>query len=129
MADEAAPPERGVELNERPQLRVVAPHPREQNRDAPRLPRRRGSRRPVETPAATGPHGLRRPGPCSTASVEGTEEKGNRSKGLCCFTCLFWWEMEEEMEETGTGWVASAFGSSRIFIFLFEGFSSKTPFF
>ena len=105
MADEAAPPERGVQLDERPQLRLVAPHPREQNRDAPRLPRRRRRfRRPVEPPAAAGPHGLRlllrrRCRPCSAAAtVEEAEEEGNRSKGLRCFTCLFLVEMEIEME-------------------------------
>lgn len=97
MADEAAPPERGVQLDERPQLLIVAPHPREQNRDAPGLPRRRRFRRPVEPPAAAGPHGLlrlRRRGPCSAASVDEAEGEGNRSKGLRCFTCLFLVEME-----------------------------------
>ena len=89
VADEAAPPERGVELDERPQLRLVAPHPREDHRDAPRLPRRRRSRRPVEPPAAAGPHGLRPPArPPQRPLRYFRRGEANRSKGLRCSTPL-----------------------------------------
>jgi hypothetical protein len=126
VADEAAPPERGVQLNERPQLRLVAPHPREQDRDAPGLPRRRRFRRPVKPATAAGPHGLR--GPCSATSVEEAEERGIGAR-VCAFTCLildFWWsggDGGDGCRRQGRGeWLASAFGSSRIFIFSFDGF-------
>jgi hypothetical protein len=87
---EAAPAERGVELDERPQLRLVTPHPREQHCDAPGLPRRRPrGGRPVVPPAAAGPHLLlllltlprRR---CRSTSDDETEEEkriGTREVG------------------------------------------------
>ena len=100
MADEAAPPERGVELDERPQLRLVAPHPREEHRHAPRLPRRRRSRRPVEPPAAAGPHGLRPPARRSARSATSAEERRIGAR-VCAVPLPFWWRWR--LEETGTG--------------------------
>jgi hypothetical protein len=100
VADEAAPPERGVQLNERPQLRLVAPHPREQDRDAPGLPRRRRFRRPVKPATAAGPHGLR-PRPLLYYFRRGGRGEGNRSKGLRFH--LFDSGFLVEMEVTGAG--------------------------
>lgn len=105
VADEAPPPERGVELDERPQLRLVAPHPREDHRDAPRLPRRRRFRRPVEPPAAAGPHGRRRPQHLLRLLPPRRGE--SESKGLRCFFSLAsGGDGRGEEETTGTGWVA-----------------------
>ena len=80
MADEASPAERCVEVDEGPQLRLVAPDPGEDHDDAPRRPRRRRGR-PVEAAAAAGPHGQRPPPPSGGDS--GKQAEGE-SEGLRC---------------------------------------------
>lgn len=124
MADEAAPPERRVELDERPQLRLVAPHPPEHHHDAPRARRRRRRRRgrPVEAAAAAGPHGQRPPGAAPPVTVRWGDPRARgieaEKEGLCCSARLLGSEAEggRDGEETKRG-VASAFGSSLILFY------------
>ena len=95
MADEAAPAERGVEVDEGPQLGLVAPDPGEDHDDAPRRPRRRPGR-PVEAAAAAGPHGQRRPLP--PAPNRGSRRRrGRGSEGLRC-------SEGDKLAEVGLGW-------------------------
>lgn len=123
VADEAPPPERGVELDERPQLRLVAPHPREDHRDAPRLPRRRRFRRPVEPPAAAGPHGRRRRRRPQHLLPLLPPRRGESEQGFALFFSLASGgdgRGEEETDGDGVGrLLASAFRSSWILFFRF----------